>query len=459
MKIGLLPLYIKLYDDSSPGLRDRLEAFYDEISSAFREKGIEVIPAPFCRIKREFEEAISRFEYEGADAIVTLHMAYSPSLESEKVLAETSLPVIVLDTTETYKFGPSQSSKEISYNHGIHGVMDMCNLLKRNKKVFAIAAGHYKNSDVLDRVHGFVKAAHAARALENSSVGIIGGSFEGMGDFAVTPGEMKSEFGVNMISADEEELKEIYESVKDDEIDREISADSKRFELSEDINSEEYRINIRACLTVRKWIEKKNLSAFSVNFMKIGKHSALKSVPFLEACKAMARGVGYAGEGDGLTAAFTGALIKGFRDASFIEIFCPDWKGNTLFISHMGEMNYAVADNKPQLHSVSQGYTDAENPVIGYARFKAGSAVFANICPVEDGYSLVLKAVEMVGGSGDSFSTSMRGWMRPKDCTVGKFLEELSINGATHHSVLVYDTDTEQLEFFGRLLGLKVIVI
>lgn len=459
MKIGLLPLYIKLYDDSSPHLRERLEAFYNEIAAAFRERGTEVITSPFCRIKDEFEEAISRFESEGADAVVTLHMAYSPSLESAKALAETNLPVIVLDTTGTYEFGPCQSPDEISYNHGIHGVMDMCNLLKRNKKVFAIAAGHYKNSDVLDRIQGFVRAACAAGALKNSAVGIIGGGFEGMGDFAVTPEEMKAEFGVNVIHADEDEIKEIYDSVKEDEIDSEIDADRERFELSEDINFEEYRINTRSCLTVRKWIEKHNLSAFSVNFLKAGKNGTVKSVPFLEACKAMSRGIGYAGEGDGLTAAFTGALIKGFRDASFIEIFCPDWKGNTLLLSHMGEMNYAVADNKPQLRSVRQSFTDAENPVIGYARFKEGKAVFANICPTEDGYSLVLKDVEMLNGNGDSFNTSMRGWMRPAGCSIEKFLEELSKNGATHHSMLVYDTDSEQLEFFGRLLGLKVVVI
>ena len=32
MKIGLLPLYVKLYDDKLPELRVRMNAFYEELA-------------------------------------------------------------------------------------------------------------------------------------------------------------------------------------------------------------------------------------------------------------------------------------------------------------------------------------------------------------------------------------------------------------------------------------------
>ena len=32
IKIGFLPLYIKLYDDTSPELRPRLEKFYEQMA-------------------------------------------------------------------------------------------------------------------------------------------------------------------------------------------------------------------------------------------------------------------------------------------------------------------------------------------------------------------------------------------------------------------------------------------
>ena len=168
MKIGLLPLYIKLYDDGSPQLRPRLQAFYEDIAAAFERRDVSVVRSPFCRLAEEFNTAVKLFEVEQVDAIVTLHMAYSPSLESIEALSGTELPIVVLDTTSTLVFTNMQDSGEISYCHGIHGVMDMCNMLARKGKAFAIAAGHYAESDCMDRVCGFVKAAMAAKALKKT---------------------------------------------------------------------------------------------------------------------------------------------------------------------------------------------------------------------------------------------------------------------------------------------------
>lgn len=37
--------------------------------------------------------------------------------------------IVVLDTTPTFDYSPAQHPNELLYNHGIHGVQDMCNLL------------------------------------------------------------------------------------------------------------------------------------------------------------------------------------------------------------------------------------------------------------------------------------------------------------------------------------------
>jgi len=167
-KVGLLPLYIKLYDDSWPEMQPRVDGFYRQIVSALGERGLEVDSAPVCRLAPEFKAAIREFEKARVDAIVTLHMAYSPSLESSAALAATSLPIVVLDTTPTYGYGPQQDPAELLYNHGIHGVQDMCNLLLRNHKAFQIEAGHWEKTDVLDRVAAWARAARLATAMRQA---------------------------------------------------------------------------------------------------------------------------------------------------------------------------------------------------------------------------------------------------------------------------------------------------
>jgi L-arabinose isomerase len=192
LRIGLLPLYLELYDRTLAEARPRLEAFYHQIVDAFQAGGAKVYTAPLCRLEPEFAAAIRRFEEAGADALVTLHLACSPSLESSAVLGSTPLPVIVLDTTPAFDFGPTQSSDEIMYNHGIHGVQDMCNLLLRNGKPFRLEAGHWQHSDVLERVLRWARSVRVASAQRQARVGCIGAPFEGMGDFAVPLGVLSA---------------------------------------------------------------------------------------------------------------------------------------------------------------------------------------------------------------------------------------------------------------------------
>ena len=456
IKIGFLPLYIKLYDDSCGELRPKLEAFYDEMAGILENEGLDVIRTPFCRIESEFKSAVDNYEKQNADCIVTLHMAYSPSLESAEAVINSKLPVVVMDTTMTYEFAPTTDNDEIDYNHGIHGVMDFCNLLVRGGKKYAITCGHYKESDVVKETVNYVKASVAATSVKGTKVGVFGGSFSGMGDFIVTPEEMKENFDVEFIVSVNDEARQITQSITDEEIDAEIAADKEMFDFPIEIDEEVYRLNTRACLSIRKWIEKEKLDAFSVNFLKACPAYGIDSMPFIEACKAMSRGIGYAGEGDALDAVFCGALIRAFGDASFVEIFCPDWKNDIIFLSHMGEMNYRVADYKPEVRLRGSNYVDSVLPMSGYSRYKAGNATYLNIFRDAEGFCLVASEVEMLKlDDYEQYKRTVRGWMKPS-IPVKDFLKKLSEYGATHHSMLVYDVTAEQMMHFGKLLNMKV---
>ncbi len=456
IKIGLLPLYIKLYDDRGTN-RTFMQAFYDRMAALLTNQGFEVIKTDFCRIKEEFKNAVAHFEEQGADAIVTIHAAYSPSLESIDALAGTSLPIIVLDSTEAYSLNNVDSPNPISNNHGIHGVMDMCNLLKRRGKAYAIAAGHTSNSNVIKKTADFIKAAYAAKSLAGSKVGVYGTSFDGMGDFLISKEEAKETFGIEIISFDDKEMKALLDSVTDEEIKKEQAIYAKEFNNVIEEENVYYDMSVKAALAVRKGVEQKNLDAFTINFLDVNENN-LGTMPFIECSKAMQNCLGYAGEGDALTAAFVGALLKGFKQTSFIEIFCPDWKQDKLLISHMGEMNYAVADAKPDFLLENFPYSKLGKATKAYACFKKGPAVFGNLYKDGDGkYKLLFSKVEMLEGE-SGYETKIRGWFKANR-PIPEFLELLSEYGAIHHSFLVYDTDIKALEFFGKLLNIEVNII
>ena len=456
-RVGLLPFYIELYDRSTPEMRPRIDAFAAQIADALTARGTQVVSAPVCRLAAEFSAAVAQLEQAQVDCIVTLHLAYSPSLESIDALAATPLPLIVLDTTETFRFN---HPREILYNHGIHGVMDFCNLLHQRNKPFAIAAGHWEASPVLDRVVAMARAAMAAGALRGLRVARLGGSFAGMGDFAVEPAALKARFGLEAINLDGASLAACRAAVSDEEVAAEVAADlAGGVLLNGDIDPVVHARSARDCLALRHCLAQNDVGAFTVNFTQIVHGCGLETMPFMEACRGMARGLGYAGEGDILTAAFCGAMMQGFPSTSFIEIFCPDWAENRLMLSHMGEMNYALADGAPELTELNFVYGDAKNPVVGYTRLRAGQAVFANVYPDGRDFGLLLAPVTMEAPAGeDCFVGNMRGWMRPA-LPLPRFLEGLSEAGATHHSLLVYDAPIDALAYFGRLCGMSVTVL
>lgn len=452
-KIGLLPLYLELYDNAMPEVRPGIDEFQNLIVAGLRSRKIDVLTTPARRLKEEFDGAIRFFEDAKADAVVTLHLAYSPSLESIDALASTKLPVIVLDTTLDYGYGSQTDPQRLMLNHGIHGVQDMCNMLLRSRKPFRIEAGHWEKSDVLDRVASWARAALVCRNIKSARVGRIGEPFKGMGDFAVETGVLEEQIGVKTVVCDFAQLSSLLPKEDDPAIEAEMKDDNEKFRV-ESVSREAHVRTTRTCLAVRKWIEQEKLTAFTMNFLSFDSASGLPTVPFLEASKAMTRRIGYAGEGDVLTASLVGALASLYPGTTFTEIFCPDWESNRIFLSHMGEMNLSLADEKPVLVEMPFPWADAADPVVAYGRFRGGKAALVNLAPgPDDEFSLIVAPVEMVQVEGeDKMTKSIHGWFEPP-MPVGHFLEHYSLIGGTHHSALVYGDLAHEIAKFGELMG------
>lgn len=453
--VGLLPLYIALYDQVKPEVRGRLEAFYERIAGQLEGRGVKVLRTAPCRREPEVAAAVRKFEEAGAHAVVTLHLAYSPSLESAAVLATTKLPILVLDTTETLAFGPDQSPDEIMYNHGIHGVQDLCNLLLRRGKRFHLEAGHWEQSPVLDRIAHWARAACMAAAFRQSRVGLLGEPFPGMGDFAVPAADLARIFGIHVIPWDASLVAALLPSEEDPELQAEIAADLARCQVH-NLDPTAHLRATRAGLALRRWVEQERLSAFTVNFLAVNSASGLPTMPFIEAGKAMERGVGYAGEGDTLTAALVGALLACCPRTTFCEMFCPDWAGGRVFLSHMGEVNPALLAGKPELTTKPFPWTDVDDPAVVVGCLEGGDATLVNLAPLAEGFRLIVASGSMDVVAQDAFTGSVRGWFRPAQ-PLPDFLANYSRAGGTHHSALVYGACPQTLCRFGEVLGLDVL--
>jgi L-arabinose isomerase len=459
IKIGFLPFYIKLYDDADPNRRIPMETCMRTAVSMLEAQEIEVVLAGVCHIRPEFESAVSVFTASGVDAVVTMHLAYSPSLEAIDALMSLKVPIIVLDTTLDYNFIASMEYRNcLSPNHGIHGVQDMCCLLRSRKRPFWIEAGHLLHSDVMARIGRLCKAAKAAKAFRGARVGTVGGAFEGMGDFYISPAEFRSKIGAEVVEFPEGEALKYLAGVGEGDIKTEQEYDKRHFEVQIS-NDEDYRLSVKAGLALRRWMEASGLTAVTVNFLNIDK-SGLPKMPFAELSKAMMRGTGYAGEGDILTAALTGALMTVWPNTTFTEMFCPDWKENIILLSHMGEMNLNLSSRKPLMTDCAFKWNSTGGTSAAYGTLKGGRAVLVNLAPMGSEFSLIAAPVEMldIGLESGAYRTSMQGFFRHA-LALPEFLKAYSKSGGTHHSALVYDVSADDIAAFGGMMGFNVEVI
>jgi len=459
IKIGLLPLYIQLYDDTTPELRPRAEAFYNAVAGAMRGLGVEVMTAPVCRVKKEFADTVDKFFEGGAAGIATLHLAYSPSLEAIDSLCGSPLPILVLDITDTFSFGPGQETDEIMYNHGIHGAQDLCCMLTRRDRPYEIVAGHAGSGRVADAISAWANSAGCAASLHKVKAGIIGEPFAGMGDFQVPASIIKDRFGVSTVRYDEEQGRIDLEMLVQREIADEVSLLKEIFNCSA-VDEEMLNKTAKTDLVIQKWIERENLGAFTASFPDVKRGIGLDMMPFAAASLAMSRGVGYAGEGDVLTSALVRSLAAVYDRASFTEMFCPDWEGGSVFLSHMGEMNIAMAAQKPRLLRKPFIYTDIGDTVSPAGLFLPGEAAIVNLAPTKNGgFRLIICKGDMLAVEGkDNFTDCIHGWFKPRK-ELGVFLEEYGRLGGTHHSALVYGASGAGLEYFGRMIGCETFVI
>jgi len=458
--VGVLPLYIALYDEVRPEARPEMQAFADRVADTLEGAGLRVERAPIACVRHEVEAAIRELMRREVELLATLHLAYSPSMEAIDALCEAHVPLLLLDTTPSERFGADATAADMFRNHGIHGVQDLACMLRRHERPYLLAVGHVDDPAFLADVVSAARAAQATRALRTMRVLVLGDPFPGMGDFTVTEDVMRARLGIESHWATIDALAQAAAQVPEEEVAAEGAADAERFDLSH-VSDEVLARTNRVGLGVRRMIDEAKAGAFSLNFASFTGESGVGTVPFLEASKAMARGIGYGGEADALTAGLVGALGRAGCRVTFTEMFCPDWTEGTVFMSHMGECNLAIACGDTKLVEKQYAFSTVGNPAVAIPKLEPGTATLVNLAPApHDSFDLIAARVEVLDrGPVPGFPDVPHFWLRPVDRDLRGFLQRYSELGGTHHVALCMGDEVALAARLAQMLGIGFAVV
>ena len=350
-KIGVLALTLELYETLVPGLREEREQWLRrEVLPSVEPLADVRFERAVCR-REDVERVVSGFEAEGVDALMVILLTYSPSQMALSALKRTHLPIIVWNTQELFAIDDGFSGHDMTSNHGVHGTQDLCNVLLRSGAKFEYVTSHLRDDGATSVLEDFFRAAAATRRLRGARLGRLGYPFPGMGDFALDTTHMVATLGCEWVNLSIEDYINRAAAAKPESVAELVSAYRETYDIASDISDDDLEATARVELALRGMVADYRLDALTYQFTAFGEDARTPTVPFVAASRMMADGIGFGGEGDLIAAAGTALLNWLNPPATFSEVFTIDFGGNSVFMSHMGEVNVAMArtDRKPRM--------------------------------------------------------------------------------------------------------------
>ena len=459
-KAGLLGLTLELYEGPHPELKRTLRGIARDIVAQLDDR-LEVTFPDVCMRTTEVEAALRQFEGEGCDLVMVVCLTYSPSLISVPALVRSPLPLVIFDTAKAASLGPEMTGQDVMENHGIHGVQDLANVLAREGRDFQLVVGHYQDRRALDELVAWARAAHTAAKLRRLKVGLLGKPFEGMGDFAVDFQKLRDNLGPQVVQLEMADLVSSVQEVSVDDVDAEADEARRRFEIDPSLTDDLLVTSVRWSLALRRLAESLELGALSMNFLAFRPEDGAETVPFLGASQLMREGVGYAGEGDVCCAALVAAAGRLCGPASFTEMFCPDFGGGQILLSHMGECNLAMARQDRPIKLVAKpfAWAQVQEPAVPVVCLAPGPATLASLTAWCEGtWRLVVTEGTIVDTPPYPNLQSPYSKFKPNS-TLEEFLRDYSVAGGTHHLAIVFGRQAKDFQKLATLLGIECIVV
>jgi L-arabinose isomerase len=453
MTVGLVPLYLKLYDQIDPGLRGSLTPVIDSVRDALASVG-EVVESGIITQPREVPDLVRRLADRKVDAVFTVHLAYSPSLLVADALRRLGRPVVLVSTSLSRSFS-EMSEGFLLQNHGIHGVMDLASVLQSMGVECAVVAGHHGDPRLKEQIARKARLLAAAGAFRGQRIAATGGAFPLMGDFAVSFRMLQRRYGIRVAALSERAVMDRAAGITEERCKAVLRMDREAYAVEESL-ADVHAESVRSYIALSDILTAGAMSAYTMNYLDFRSSPA----PFYAACRLMADGWGYAGEGDVLTASLGRPLNILAGKAMFSEIFCPDWDSGRLIMSHMGECDprFALPGARGTL-AARKALGSAFTSLYYRFPFAPGPLTFASFAKTrEGGLRLAVGVMDAVEQPGFDCFPAPHFVVKPR-APLADFLPAYSAVGAGHHLYLAAGEHASLLREWAAMAGIEAAAV
>ena len=455
-KVGLLALTLEFYETLVPELRASREAWLRRAVLPALQPHAEVMFEAAVFRREDIEAAVASFEANGADALVVILLTYSPSQLALPALQRTRLPIVIWNTQELQAVNESFNVAAMIDNHGVHGTQDLANVLTRAGVRFHYVTGPANDPQGLAELGDFFAAAAAVRRLHSAKIGLLGHPFPGMGDFAVDTTHLTATLGCSWVHLTIEDYIKRSAAASAAATAKLVADYRHNYAVAADVTEADLDATARAELALRGMVSDHRLNALTYQFIAFGDDERTSTLPFVAASRLMAEGIGFGGEGHLIAAAATTLFNWMQPPASFTEIFTVDFAGESLFMSHMGESNVAMArrDRKVPLVARPTPITRTRDRQLALVTsFEPGPATFAALTLGPNAKWHIIAAPVTIEDFGPLPGFCVPHFKLKPASGVRQFLTSYAKAGGPHHNAVCFGDARRRLQIAAALIG------
>ncbi|WP_124099302.1 L-arabinose isomerase [Ruminococcus sp. Marseille-P6503] len=437
-----------------------------EMAAYLNEKLRSVSEVVFQPVVRNSAEALGVCTEASADpdcvgVIMWMH-TFSPAKMWIGALKALSKPMLHLHTQYNKRLPYGSIDMDfMNLNQSAHGDREFGFICTRLGIKREVVSGYYKHDDVIEKIRRFAQAASAVDFGRGMRVAMFGSN---MRDVAVTDGdrvESEIKYGWNVNYYGIGDLCDIISGLTDGEIDGKMSEYSEKYVINTE-NAAAVREQAKYEAAIERFIERENISAFTDTFQDL---HGLNQLPGLAVQNIMAKGFGFAPEGDYKTAALTAVLCKMAEGRSgatgFLEDYTYDLPQNEEIelASHMLEVSPVFAADKPKIEVHPLGIGGKSDPARLVFDGITGEGIAVSMVDMGDRFRLVCAEITLVKQPQPmpELPVARVMWKLKPDFAVGAAAWIYA--GGAHHAVVSTALTVEDIRLFAKMTGTELVVI
>ncbi|MEB5480192.1 L-arabinose isomerase [Shouchella clausii] len=348
----------------------------------------------------------------------------------------------------------------MNLNQSAHGDREFGFMVSRMNIDRKVVAGHWQDARVMKRIGDWMKTVNAYQESKQLKVARFG---DNMREVAVTEGdkvEAQIKLGWSVSGFGVGDLVEVIDRVSTEDVNALMDEYRNLYTFRPDANIAAVEEQARIEIGLERFLQQGDFRAFSTTFEDL---HGMKQLPGLAVQRLMAKGYGFAGEGDWKTAALLRVLkvLAGNVGTSFMEDYTNHLEpGQEMILgSHMLEVCPTISAQKPEIVVAPLSMGNKEDPARLVFKGKAGRALNAALIDMGSRFRLVANEVEAVENPHEMPKLPVASVLWKPLPSFSEATEAWIYAGGAHHTVFSYEISKEQLADWAGLMGIECIVI